>query len=745
MLGEGNTAGVFQLEGTGMTRWVKEMKPQDLSNVIAMVALYRPGPMDFIPNYIKRMHGEEEPSYRHPKLEEILEETYGITVYQEQIMYTAMNLGGYSASEADFLRKAVAKKKEKELLKNREKFIEGAKKNGIPEEASMKIFEDWEAFARYGFPKGHAADYAVIAVETAYLKHHYTVEYMAALISVYQNDTDRVAGYVQDTENHGIQVLPPDVNHSSYDFSIEDSEEGETCIRFGMGAVKNVGHGPVDIISDARVEGPFEDLTDFANRVDLRKVGKRPLECLIKVGALDSFGPRMALLDAIDRTVSVSSAKFQAEEIGQLTFFDSNSGLSQKIKLQDIDPNYNRREQLNWERDLVGLYVSDHPLRETAQALENVVTHFASQLNQVEDGQFVRVFGEVVRISKIMTKKNKEMAFVRLEDVRGFTKLVLFPKTWKKFAGVLNYGKVIIAEGKVDLSRGDPNVLVDMIKTELHLEQKHVKRLENAVVADNGTTAETSEPIMDPVLEPAAKKQAVVKLEVEEPPSKTEPEAATQQETGTVEAKPTVTTEKLDIDIPPEPEIPLEYETWYQGKPDVLRESVVEEKSEPELAEGSAVYQSKEVPEQEEEDLPVEEPAVEPVSDPEEAAPVAESVPVTSAAETTVVESVPEASLVIPEAPVDKPVIRQGDPQMLTVVMRSLGDRERDILRMRRIYGLLISDPGPDRFAFYVIERSRGYRLEFPSDTTNLSDAVRQKLEKLMGAENVIIEPITIQ
>ena len=292
MLGAGNTAGVFQLEGTGMTRWVKEMKPQNLSHVIAMVALYRPGPMEFIPDYINRMHGKEEVQYTHDALKDILEETYGITVYQEQIMYTAMNLGGYTASEADFLRKAVAKKKEEELLKNREKFIEGAKKNDIPEEAAIKIFNDWEAFARYGFPKGHAADYAVLAVETAYLKHHYTVEYMTALISVYHNDTDRVAGYVQDTVNQGIEVLPPDVNNSYYDFSIEDGEDGESCVRFGLGAVKNVGHGPVDMILEGREDGPFEDLTDFANRVDLRKVGKRALESLIKVGALDSFGSR---------------------------------------------------------------------------------------------------------------------------------------------------------------------------------------------------------------------------------------------------------------------------------------------------------------------------------------------------------------------------------------------------------------------------------------------------------------------
>ncbi|MBN2046113.1 MAG: DNA polymerase III subunit alpha [Anaerolineales bacterium] len=739
MLGEGNTAGVFQLEGTGMTRWVKEMKPQNLSNVIAMVALYRPGPMEFIPDYIKRMHGEEEPSYRHPLLKEILEETYGITVYQEQIMYTAMNLGGYSASEADFLRKAVAKKKEEELLKNRERFIEGAKHNGIPEETSKKIFEDWEAFARYGFPKGHAADYAVIAVETAYLKHHYTVEYMAALISVYQNDTDRVAGYVQDTENQGIRVLPPDINHSFYDFSIEDSEDGESCVRFGLGAVKNVGHGPVDEILKGRKDGPFEDLTDLANRVDLRKVGKRPLECLIKVGALDSFGPRMALLSAVDRLVSVSASKFQAEEIGQMTFFENHTGLSQKITLQEIDPNYNRREQLNWEKELVGLYVSDHPLRETAQALKDVVTHYSSDLVQVEKDQFVRVFGEVVRISKIMTKKGEEMAFVRLEDVRGFNKLVLFPQTWKRFAGVLRYGKVVIAEGKVDLSRGDPNIKVDEIKTELQLDQQHASWLEKAVRADNGGITWEPEPEVETPegIEMEDPRDEVVIPAITQPVEP--PEIKSQLAVHPVEkGKTNDLVENPDF-MPPEPEIPSEYEVWYRGEPAKTPQPAKRSESElqPVMAEPAADYQPEEQPHSEDEKG---KPRVESPADKEPAGGAAAGV-------TAPVESEIEPHKLPPIMPpeVDIGQERKGNRRMLTAVMRSIGDKERDILRMRRVYGMLISEPGPDRFAFYVIERSRGYRLEFPSDSTNLSDALRQKLEKLLGAENVIVEPITYQ
>jgi DNA polymerase-3 subunit alpha len=443
----------------------------------------------------------------------------------------------------------------------------------------------------------------------------------------------------------------------------------------------------------------------------------------------------------------VSASKFQAEEIGQMTFFENGSGMSQKITLQDIDPNYNRREQLNWERDLVGLYVSDHPLRETAQALKNVVTHYSADLASTEDQQFVRVFGEVVRISKIMTKKGKEMAFVRLEDVRGFNKLVFFPDTWKRYAGMLNYGKVIIAEGKVDLSRGDPSVLVDSIKTELHLDKEHVRRLEDAVLADNGTT--TREPkerlgkvmIEDQTPEPApeAVTPPVVERVAEIPVLEPEPEPVVISEPEEIIKESSLSPEQPEDDMPPEPEIPPEYEVWYRAESAVPSVGAEKKKVTPQpvMVESAAEYQP-------EDDLPLVE---EQMPDEEDTPPATISPPEIPPVDVATIEP---GSKTKDPPPITAPVVeeqvsRQGNPQMLTVVMRSLGDKERDILRMRRVYGMLISEPGPDRFAFYVIERSRGYRLEFPSDTTNLSDALRQKLEKLMGAENVIVELITIQ
>jgi DNA polymerase-3 subunit alpha len=346
-----------------MRRYLTEMKPRNLSHVTAMVALYRPGPMEFIPAFIRRMHGEEAVTYRHPALAPILEETYGITVYQEQIMYTAMNLAGYTPTEADELRKAVAKKKEKALRHQRKAFVDGAQRQGVPKPTADAIFDDWEAFARYGFPKGHAADYAVICVETAYLKANYPLEYMTALLSVFKHVTDRVALYVAECRRMGLQVRPPDVSFSGLDFEIEQLEDGQGAIRFGMGAVKNVGEGAVEAVLRARREGgPFRDVEEFARRVDLRQVGKRALECLVRVGALDRFGGRLELLETLDRIHSFSASQFRAAEVGQLSLFGAATGVVERLELMPAVVEVSQRRQLAWERELLGTYVSDHPL-----------------------------------------------------------------------------------------------------------------------------------------------------------------------------------------------------------------------------------------------------------------------------------------------------------------------------------------------------------------------------------------------
>ncbi len=466
LLGSGQTAGIFQLEGSGMTRWLIQMKPKTLDHIIAMVALYRPGPMQFIPDYIARMHGEAEVEYRHPALAPIFGSTYGIPVYQEQLMRAAVELAGYTPSESDELRKAISKKKKEDIEKHRRKFVAGAVQRGLTPEVAERIYADWEEFARYGFNKSHAADYGVIAVQTAYLKAHYPAEYMAALLSASAGQTEKVALYVAEARSMGIPILPPDINASAWDFEIED-HAGKAAIRFGLGAIKNVGQSATELIlQERRRNGGFKDLQDFARRVDLRAVGKRVLECLIKVGALDSLGRRAALLAGLERLISFSSHHSRAAEIGQLSLFDSSTTLGDTILLPEV-PDADRHEQLNWERELIGLYVSEHPLTPYQAQLARLVTHFSAQLSEAQHEEKVCVAGLITNLRPYMTKNNKPMGFITLEDIQGSLELVVFPRLWEKYVGLLRVGQVVVVHGKVDAQSMPPKILVDAIQTSL--------------------------------------------------------------------------------------------------------------------------------------------------------------------------------------------------------------------------------------------------------------------------------------
>jgi len=462
-LGKGFTAGVFQLESVAMTRHLVQMQPSKLDHIIAMVALYRPGPMGFIPSYIARMKGKEKITYKHPMLEPILSETFGIAIYQEQIMQATMQLAGYSAAEADKLRKIISKKKVLELEKHHQKFVDGAVANGIDEKVADDIFTEWEGFAHYGFNKSHAADYGVIAVQTAFLKAHFPLEYMTALLSQSKNDTDKIAFYVSDSRSMDLKVESPDVNHSDWDFEIEDNEGGGSVIRFGLGAIKNVGFNPVEIIMNARKDGIFVDINDFARRVDLRKVGRRALESMIRVGALDSFGSRCAILEGIDRIAGVSESHFRAKECGQLTFFGTVEGLQEEIMLPRA-VTIDKKDQLEWEKDLLGLYLSDHPLSAYLPFIKGRITHYTNQLAEAEHKSDVIVGGSIEDIRTIITKKGDEMAFARLADVQGNVELVIFPRTWKKFSEQIRMDGVLFAKGKVDTDRSAPKILVDYIE-----------------------------------------------------------------------------------------------------------------------------------------------------------------------------------------------------------------------------------------------------------------------------------------
>ena len=472
LLSRGETAGVFQVEGRGFTRMLMKMQPRELRHIIAAVALYRPGPMQFIDSFIRRMHGQEKVTYLHPDLEEIYGETYGIPVYQEQVMLAARKLAGFTGPEADFLRRAIAKKKKKEVEKFREKFIRGAVQRGIPQEIAERIFDEWKGFASYAFNKSHAATYAVMAVQTAYLKAHYPLEYMTSLLTVYMHDADKVALYAADCKRMGIPVLPPDINRSFWEFTIEtlDGREGEPRegIRFGLGAVKHVSEHAVEAILQAREQdGPFQSLGDFVRRVNLRKdVGKRSLESLIKVGALDAFGDRGALLAALDAMLSASDRIHRMRAKGQLSLFGTVASTQemQEFHLPPSPTTTPEREKLAWERELTGLFLSENPLNHYLDRLHQVVTHFSGELEELTPHTPVILAGMITSVETRRTRNGHLMAFATLEDLQGQVGLTLFPRTWETYQELCQEGALVVVQGKVD-PRGDqtPRVLVDRL------------------------------------------------------------------------------------------------------------------------------------------------------------------------------------------------------------------------------------------------------------------------------------------
>lgn len=710
LLGEGKTAGIFQLEGTGMTRWVIEMKPRNLDNIIAMVALYRPGPMDFIPDYIKRMHGEAPIEYRHPSLAPIFGDTYGIPVYQEQIMRAAVEIGGFTRSESDDLRKAISKKLADKIAQNKEKFIKGAVEKGVMDKATATaIFEDWEQFARYGFNKSHAADYGLVAVQTAYLKAHYPAEYMSALMTVFKDSSDKVALYISDARSMGIEVLPPDINKSLYFFSIEDCpESGKPAIRFGMGAVKNVGQGPVDAILAARkkdgVDAPFVDVNDFIQRVDLRTVGKRALECLIKVGAFDQFGSRAGLLAALDQMVAASTSHMRAVQSGQLSMFGGASGIqAESIRIQDLTTD--RKDTLAWERELLGLYLSDHPLSSHAELLTRAVSHNSVSLNDAGNQERVRVAGLVVSTRAFRTKTGKMMGFVTLEDMQGNIELVVFPKTWDKSRHLCEEGKVLVIDGKAD-GTTPPKVLVDEIKTDVTFYEsvavgdEYLPPAPGASGADSPKPAFVKRPESTSRPAPAPRPAPVMAAE-----SASDYTADPEEDNGFFD------------DMPPPPESPPEWNDF------VLPETPLAV-APPPPAPAAPLDDLLTLEQYDSASKPKAAPA--PVIPPPVLEPIAQR----------------------PIAPPPTLVEQQDDglpPRIITVYLRPSGDQTRDRRRIKNVYGILISHPGKDRFSFYVTEEGRGHLIDFPNDSTRICVEMLDRLKKLLGSEDWRIEEIQFQ
>jgi len=490
LLSSGEVAGVFQVESQGMRRVLTEMRPDAFEHIVATISLYRPGPLEYIPQFIRRMHEEEKVEYKHDALAPILSETYGIIVYQEQIIQILSQLASYTPGEADLVRRAISKKYAADIEKHKKIFVAGCEKNDIPVKVAEDIYADIEFFARYGFNKAHAADYAVITVQTAYLKALYPVEYMAALLLVERDKTDKVVNFINECRRMGIQVLPPDVNYSGLDFEKQavpaDSAQlalskdpglqfdfpvpDGAAIRFGMAAVKNVGEGPVNVIlQNRRKEGPFQSLEDFCDRVDLRQVNKRALECLIKVGALDRFGRRRPLLDVMEQMVARSAGTQSARESGQTSIFDligGDTGEVQSVPIQ-LPPveDAKSRERLLWEKELLGVFASSHPLQQLNVDLDKIVTCSCAELNESYDERTVTVAGMIASIRTTFTKKSDKMAFIQLEDLQGQCEVVVFPRVYLEFQDQLEQDRIVLVKGKAQSRNGRMSVLADSIQT----------------------------------------------------------------------------------------------------------------------------------------------------------------------------------------------------------------------------------------------------------------------------------------
>lgn len=502
LLASGEVAGVFQVEGAGMRRMLVEMQPHEFNNIVAAISLYRPGPMDYIPEYIACLHGRKQPHYVHPALEPILGETYGVCIYQEQIIQLLTLVAGYTAGESDLVRRAISKKKADVIEKERTKFAQGAARtSGLTRAESDQIWDALEGFARYGFNRAHAADYAVICVQTAYLKAHYPLEFMAAQLLVERDKSDKVTNFIIECRRMGIEVLPPSLNHSGLDFTIQQRPADlaapgpdahlafrfptppGAAIRFGLAAIKNVGEGPVETILAARQQdnSPFRSLGDFCQRVDLRKVTRRPLECLIKAGALDEFGERAQLLAGVEAMMAESTAAHEAKDVGQMSLFDllgaktaGAAGGVTSIRLPKADP-APVRERLNWEKELLGVYASSHPVLQLGVDISNLVTCQCGSVDVSLAGQPVLLVGMLTEVKQIVTKKGEPMAFCTMEDLSGSVELTVFPRVYAEARPFLTAEKVILVRGKVDSRDASRvSVLVDAVQD--HVDLAHIEQ-----------------------------------------------------------------------------------------------------------------------------------------------------------------------------------------------------------------------------------------------------------------------------
>ncbi|MDM8532770.1 DNA polymerase III subunit alpha [Anaerolineales bacterium HSG25] len=757
LLSSGRTNGVFQVEGQGMTNMLREMRPGTFEHIVAAISLYRPGPMEYIPTYIKRMHGEEEVEFKHPRLETILGETYGIIVYQEQIIQIASQLAGYSPGEADMIRKAVGKKIKAKIEEHRSKFVDGSVNNGIDKKAAQSIYDDIEFFARYGFNKAHAADYGMVTCQTAYLKANYPLEYMTALLTVERNNTDKVSMLMGECRLMGIQVLPPHVNYSRIDFVIDDKTEEKPVIRFGMSAIKNVGESAIEAILAVRDEsGPFKDIDDFCSRVDLRKVGKRALEGLAKVGAMDHFcDDRGLLLALVDRMISMSGATHKASAAGQMSMFgmvevDIGSVMDSPPSVKPLE----RRTILDWEKELVGTYLSEHPVSKNMERLKAANVTMMGDITESMNKRNVRIAGVVVSVRPHRTKKGDPMAFVEIEDMQTKLELVVFPRTYTASSEILEIGNLVIVRGKVDAERGI-KILADEMTTELPpvVEAKGDRTLKPRQPNGNGngnrnglqTVAEVATSYQTDPAPQASNVQAKRPVELstfQDVPSIIEETPSTIEETPPEETRPVLKQsppERRSIQEPPR----TDDDTSMLEPPRMLEPPPVNEV--PVEPEQSPHHSHSNV-----EPIPMPDSPLPDLGTLQNVAPVhgdsSTNWPIEAIAEADSeinpppqVEPVPKEQTTLPVFS-EIPSLDNEPPLWLNVRIPYTGDLVDDKHRLKNIFNFLTQSGGKDYFRFHIPSGKKETVIEFPNHRIRYSDRLRKQLVKILSPEAIWTE-----
>ena len=463
MLARGETMGTFQLNGQGMTQYLKELKPHDIWDIMAMVALYRPGPMAFIPDYIKRKRNPSLVTYLHPELKSILEPTYGIIIYQDDVMLIAVNLAGYTWAEADKFRKAMGKKIPEMMQEQKDKFFKGCLEHGLEQKVIQKLWNTIETFAAYGFNKAHSASYGRVAYETSYMKANFPIEYMTALLMADSGDTDKVSEIITECKRLKIEVLPPNINESFTDFTIvKDKETNTKAIRFGLQTIKNFGEGIANaIITERKKCGPFKSLTDFLERIQDKNLNKKSLEALTKCGAMDKLGERKQIIENMTELLKYSK-DFALKPKEQDSLFGDDMNISQ-ITLEKTQP-ATMEEKLIWEKELLGLYISGHPLDKFSKQLSKSRNNLSKVKKESLEGLTTVVAGIVEECKPILTKKGAKMAFMRLSDFSGSLEVVVFPKIYEEFIDLIQEEKCIMIKGKISKRNDDTSLIAENMR-----------------------------------------------------------------------------------------------------------------------------------------------------------------------------------------------------------------------------------------------------------------------------------------